>query len=453
MPGSGDIVKDITKPYYASDFKHALLSSCSYMNSNEGDILAFPADTPKSKYNKHLKDWRVEKVFSPPKSDDYYSALYVNDNDGHAVLAHRGTKIKDSIIGSNQSLKADMIEILNRNIGVQQIAAYAATAAAIKFLQEHGNEDEPYHFSITGYSLGAWLAELSLYFCHMDFNYNNVKAVTFDSPGTADHLVNFKSNILNADTNFNPDLLELTTYLSAPNLVNICNRHIGQVYRIYPEISNPASGINNFLNDSPRLSSIIPSKIKDNAHYGYCFLSLTGHSLNPMLDVFDENTTLPVKYKKVNDWPLLKHDNSGKISAGQVTVKTALKMIVPWIPEALANAGAKTISALIPATTTSALSNVIAEFISGNVSLLQICDSFKHLALDSSEAGYIEKEIANSEELLHMHYNGHYRVIDANPYKLVLSTVKGGPQWCLKKISKYNLIIYGKWYYFRFKIV
>ncbi|HJK86939.1 MAG TPA: tetratricopeptide repeat protein [Candidatus Megaira endosymbiont of Nemacystus decipiens] len=441
MPGSCDIVTVINKPYYASDFKHALLSSSAYITHEAGDVLSFPADTPKSKYNKHLKDWRVEKVFSPPKSDDYYSALYINDKDGHAVLAHRGTKIKDSIIGSNQSLKADMIEILNRNIGVQQIAAYASTAAAIKFLKEHtGDDNDPYHFSITGHSLGAWLAELSLYFCHMDFDYNNVKAVTFDSPGTADHLVNFKSNILNADTNFNPDLLDLTTYLSAPNLVNICNRHIGQVYRIYPEISNPASGINNFLNDSPRLSSIVPSKIKDNAHYAYCFLSLTGHSLDPVLDVFDENTTLPVKYKKVNDWPLLKHNNSGKISAGQVTVKTALKTIAPsWIPAVVAGAGAKAISALIPATTTSSLSNVVAEFISGNVGLLQICDSFKHLALDSSEAGYIEKEITNNKELFHMHYKGHYRVIDANPYKLVLSTVKGGPQWCLKKISKYNL--------------
>ncbi|HJK86923.1 MAG TPA: tetratricopeptide repeat protein [Candidatus Megaira endosymbiont of Nemacystus decipiens] len=441
MPGSGDIVKDITKPYYASDFKHALLSSCSYMNSNEGDILAFPSDKPKSKYNKHLKDWRVEKVFSPPKSDDYYSALYINDNDGHAVLAHRGTDIKNSLIGFNQSLKADMIEILNRNIGVQQIAAYAATAAAIKFLKEHaGDGNDPYHFSITGHSLGAWLAELSLYFCHMDFNYNNVKAVTFDSPGTADHLVNFKSNILNADTNFNPDLLDLTTYLSAPNPVNICNRHIGQVYRIYPEISNPASSINNFLNDSPKLSSIIPSIIKDNAHYAYCFLSYTAHNLNPMLDVFDETTTLPVKYKKVNDWPLLKHDNSGKISVCQVTVKTALKKLAPsWIPEVIVSAGAKAISALIPATTTSSVANVVVEFISCNIGLLQICDSFKHLALDSSEAGYIEKEIANSKELFHMHYKGHYRVIDANPYKLVLSTVKGSHHWCLKKISKYNL--------------
>jgi hypothetical protein len=43
-----------------------------------------------------------------------------------------------------------------------------------------------YKLSITGHSLGAYLAELSIYYCHMDLNFKNVKGVTFDGPGSLD---------------------------------------------------------------------------------------------------------------------------------------------------------------------------------------------------------------------------------------------------------------------------
>lgn len=41
-----------------------------------------------------------------------------------------------------------------------------------------------YSLSITGHSLGAYLAELSVYYCLYDFDYCNVRGVTFDGPGS-----------------------------------------------------------------------------------------------------------------------------------------------------------------------------------------------------------------------------------------------------------------------------
>jgi hypothetical protein len=218
---------------------HGLLSSHSYETSKVGDKVEFTANSKgaphvNAKYNQYLEDWRVEQVFQPKNADDYYSVLYVNDKTHHAVLAHRGTDIPNSLKGKNASLKADLIEILNHNIGVQQAASYVSTKEALEITQQLG-----YNFSTTGHSLGAWLAELSLYFCHMDFNYHKVRAVTFDSPGTKDQMDLFKSNIYNAETKVNTIQFDIVTYLSAPNIVNVCNQHVGKVYRLAPEIEYP----------------------------------------------------------------------------------------------------------------------------------------------------------------------------------------------------------------------
>jgi hypothetical protein len=108
---------------HPTDFVHGLLSSHSYQNVIEGNKVEFTVDSKGAphvnvKYNQYLENWRVEKVWQPLNADDYYSVLYVNDKTHHAVLAHRGTDIPNSIkdlltLGrGNKSLKADLIEIL-----------------------------------------------------------------------------------------------------------------------------------------------------------------------------------------------------------------------------------------------------------------------------------------------------------------------------------------------------
>lgn len=69
-------------------------------------------------------------------------------------------------------------------IGLHQAHAYGGTKIAVDFAKNMN-----YGLSITGHSLGAYLAELSVYYCHMDLNFKNVRGVTFDGPGTLDMML------------------------------------------------------------------------------------------------------------------------------------------------------------------------------------------------------------------------------------------------------------------------
>src|SRR5690606_38111680 len=120
--------------HHPTDFIPGLLSSHSYNTSEEGGEVKFTDEHTNAKYNDYLTDWHVEKVFNPDDADDYYSVLYINEKDHHAVLAHRGTDIPGSLRDiknpgkGNQSLKADLIAILNHNISVQQGASNDSTS-------------------------------------------------------------------------------------------------------------------------------------------------------------------------------------------------------------------------------------------------------------------------------------------------------------------------------------
>jgi hypothetical protein len=191
--------------------------------------------------------------------------------------------------------------ILNHNIGVQQAASYVSTKEALEITQQLG-----YNFSTTGHSLGAWLAELSLYFCHKDFKYDKVKAVTFDSPGSKEQLDTYEPNVHNAETKGSKNQSNIVIYLSAPNMVNVCNQHIGTVYRLAPEIKYlevPA-----FVREL--VAKLTPDSIQKRTEQKQYLVEallsvLVTHSLNPMLDAFNPDTGKPYpdKYSLVLDWP------------------------------------------------------------------------------------------------------------------------------------------------------
>jgi hypothetical protein len=64
--------------------------------------------------------------------------------------------------------------------------------------------------------------------------------VAFDSPGCRDMLIQMAS-MFDVRLDFrliNLQHLDITTYLSAPNLINTCNSHIGTVYRLYIDLSD-----------------------------------------------------------------------------------------------------------------------------------------------------------------------------------------------------------------------
>ena len=119
--------------------------------------------------------------------------------------------------------------LANLEISDQTILAYIRTRECVELSNKLG-----YSLSFTGYSFGAWLAEQSVFFCHKDFKKLDVRAVTFESPGSKEYLdILNQSNIYSRDTNFDLIDLDIVTYLTEPNFVNTCNSHVGKVFRFY----------------------------------------------------------------------------------------------------------------------------------------------------------------------------------------------------------------------------
>lgn len=120
-------------------------------------------------------------------------------------------------------------------LGLHTAHAYGGTKFAVEKAK-----DMNYKLSITGHSLGAYLAELSIYYCHMDLNFKNVKGVTFDGPGSLDMMKQLSLNIIQGgdkinQNHFDPKELDIVRYTAGPNMVNCANKHIGKSYRLFPK--------------------------------------------------------------------------------------------------------------------------------------------------------------------------------------------------------------------------
>lgn len=409
---------------HPNDFIHGLLSLHSYKNSTEGGLVEFGHSDENKIYNPYLGKWKVHKIFKDGASG-YYSALYINQQDHQIVLSHRGTTVQLSdLIKSDSPVNADIKGILGGEIVAQQAAAFLATEYAVWYAQKHY-----YNLSITGHSLGAWLAELSIYYCHRDFDYTRAKAVTFDSPGSVIHLEKAKSNIINHTTDFDVKALDIVVYLSAPNFVNSCNQHAGKVYRIFPEIpkSEFTKNLSNFMKKVPIL--------RNSMNFLEGFLSISGHSLNFLLKTFDPLTGKPMKYEKVLDWPCIKYTPSGSIKNTLIDFIPGSKLIKGTI-------GA-TIYKPISDTTVISLLTVIDEFINGNINQQQYWAAFKYIDASSVEKGYAIKETLCSNDKFSLAYEGHYRTGQLDILQDVLSPMKGSADWYLNNLAKYNINLSG----------
>ncbi|MGC0371674.1 MAG: hypothetical protein DGJ47_000373 [Rickettsiaceae bacterium] len=457
---------DLEKPYNPSDFMHSLLSACVYSSFEPGDMLCFPEDDVKSKYNDYLENWIVHTVFAPEFSDDYYSALYINEKDNHAVLAHRGTNIVlGSLFDKDKSLKADFAEILNGEIGVQQMAAYESTETVLeilKSLNEHSERD--YKLSFTGHSLGAWLSELSIYFCHTEFDYTDVAAVTFDSPGTGDHLSNFKSNI-NPNESFDTKKLNLKIYLSAPNLVNSCNRQVtGNVFRLHPKIDHPVQKADSILSDMLEygeqnargqlintctkivknldIINKMRELFKEKENYAYTFLSLNGHFLDPIIECFDMETGRSKKCKQVQNWPLIEYKSYNVDSSIQEGVKS-LFTYLPLIPNSVGNLLARPSAAIVskffPGETVKSMLGILIAFCRGDANVMQIVKSFKYLDFNSSDKGYKQIIPNSAKDKFLMSFDAKYKITDFNESQLKIPIVEGTVSKLLKRIKSRNI--------------
>ena len=293
--------------YYPNDYLHGLLANHVYNEPKEGDAIDLKIVATKLGHILPVNAnfiWKVVQVIDDSKNSGYYSALYVNEAVHQAVLSFQGTHperlVKDLLI-------EDLQGVLEGKVTRQQHLAYEATKAAAEYVGRMG-----FNLSMTGHSLGGYLAELSVGYY---YNYNdsikpkgskyyekNVVGIVFDSPGATRKLDSFK---------IDKEHLPIIAYLSAPNLVNSCDKHLADTYRVFPKLEEwldwkkswnmeeiGYSGISSIVdNDILRISKAI--KPLHNSH-----------SLETILRLFDVGSGKPKEYVRIASWPGLNLDHT-----------------------------------------------------------------------------------------------------------------------------------------------
>lgn len=255
-------IRPDTRP---TDYEHAFLSNDVYLDKKKNEIVTIniPGRSPQK--------WHVIAVERGALS--YFGVIYRNYETNHLIVAHRGSNCIGSVIEDIQGV------FLNAN-SPQKEAAYAFTQQAIEKARENRLS-----LSFTGHSLGAYLSELSLYICVNTANptpdefdvREGANAVVFESPGFLNTMAGLMfPNVAGAGVK--EESLDITTYLSYPNLINSCNSHLGTVYTLMPDVGGwsqlPGFHLNNV------------------------------HSMKNILTLFENSNEKRPQRLYMTDWPL-----------------------------------------------------------------------------------------------------------------------------------------------------
>jgi len=172
-------------------------------------------------------DWKVEETKYHHDSQ-YYGVLYINKKTRALVLAHRGTANLWTLATE------DMTGIFNNANSPQKREAFIFVEEVLKIKEDLEKEEGvTYQLSFTGHSLGAFLAELCVFKLRKEKDLYT-HSVSFDSPGSKQSMIEWQPHIENRKIVL--ESLDITTYLSYPNIVNSCNEHVGTVYTLQPNL-------------------------------------------------------------------------------------------------------------------------------------------------------------------------------------------------------------------------
>ena len=384
---------------------------------------------------KILSEWQIKEKFI---RKGYKSILFVNSKRRQLVLAFRGVQLEvsDFFLADSQITVEIKSMLENSEIAPQTIYAYMDTCKAVELSNLHG-----YSLSFTGYAFGAWIAEQCVFFCHRDFDRkrDNVRAVTFDSPGSLEYLEKLNTtNILGTQIDLTD--LDVIQYLNEPSFVNTFNKHLPQFIRVYSNSKRnyalEAETI--FLDFVERIPSKIVKetmkklfeqhikpKMKRFSFYISGIKAIFNNNLNCFLDQFDPITQCLKNdcYKKMKNWPKTEFKPSNDLQSGITERINSLIEAgigsIPHVPATVTKIGAKIVTfftaPVINCICDNLLSgvtciiNLIIEFLSGNVKSDQCLDCFEN---DENIMEYPEenKEIFANEKRFKLEYNSNYRV-------------------------------------------
>ena len=183
------------------------------------------------------------------KTNGYFGAAYWHPEHQQVVIAHRGTKL--SKLGA---LWTDVVGVVFQHHVPQMSSASTFAHKVFEVLREVKRERGViFQLFFTGHSLGGWLAQVTTFTTeylkregnlflrsYKDNDCYHPHTVVFDSPGCKNMLSQMRKAYFARLDGSSVDLkhLDITSYLSAPNRINTCNKHVGTVYRIFPDLSD-----------------------------------------------------------------------------------------------------------------------------------------------------------------------------------------------------------------------
>jgi len=233
------------------------------------------------------------------KINGYFGAAYWQPEHQQVVIAHRGTDPTN--LGA---LLTDLKGVLRNQYVRQMDSASTFAHKVVEVLREvTGKYGVSFQLFFTGHILGGWLAQITTFttkYLNIEGNVflksdNNPQgfhphAVVFGSPGCKMMLSQMKDtfDVRHVGRSIALKHLDITTYLSAPNRINTCHKHLGTIYRIFPDLS-----------DMGWLAKLT------------AFYNVITNSLDKIVHVFDPETGLVYKDERgilkiqvVADWPV-----------------------------------------------------------------------------------------------------------------------------------------------------
>jgi len=250
----------------------------------------------------------------------YFGIAYWHPEHQQVVIAHRGTDT-DNFSNFLKDLYTDLEGILSNNYVPQMNSASTFANKVVAVLQEiEKKQNVSFDLFFTGHSLGGWLAQITTFTTeHLEVeggtflkkqkieqkkplasstvqdshdvtHIYHPHTVAFESPGCEKMLLKMKTTFDVRQHGSSIDLqhLDITSYLSAPNLINTCNSHLGTVYRIFTDLSD------------------MDWNEKETTLYNYAT-----HKMDKIVEAFDPETGQvrkddkgELQIQEVVDWPL-----------------------------------------------------------------------------------------------------------------------------------------------------
>ncbi|MEL6607139.1 MAG: NB-ARC domain-containing protein, partial [Bacteroidota bacterium] len=207
----------------SSPYECAVLSAHVYQEAAKEGAAVFVEDN-RTKHD--LQGWKVLKTFHPDELSKAWqqlglpyhcqAILYRNETKKQLVLAYRGATLSNT---SSTAPDADTKPL----IAVQEKVIIDLLTKALSIAQE-----QECSLTVTGHSLGGWLAQLTTFMAQQLYPEQHVKTIAFDSLGARPMLERFNAG----PDAIQIDYLDITNYLSTPNLINAASPHVGTVFQV-----------------------------------------------------------------------------------------------------------------------------------------------------------------------------------------------------------------------------